>query len=116
MQTVPSLSIDVWLHATVLERVSVRTRLGYFRKVVRIAYVFDTGVVPHRTRPDEVDRYVRPLIFATVDYAPTIGPVRFREFRSTVDVDDSGEPIILPVSLACEGKLRSYEIVEEDRN
>jgi hypothetical protein len=110
-QTIPSIAPFVWLHAQVLERVDIETPTGEYEGIVRILYVFDTGVVQERSPYAAPEAYSRPLIFAIIDYAPSIGPVHFRECRTMVDKNESGEPVILPADLEYEGSLTGYRVL-----
>lgn len=109
-QTVPSLAPYVWLHAQVLERVDIETPTGEYEGIVRILYVFDTGVVQERTPYVSPAYYSRSLIYSTIDYAPSVGPVHFRECRAMVDKNELGEPVILPADSEYEGSLADYHV------
>jgi hypothetical protein len=109
IQTVPSIADYVWLHARILDSVNVDTPMGEFLSIVRILYVFDTGVQQMRDPFGSTHTYFRPLIYAIVDYAPTYGPVHFREMRTTVGKDEHGIPVVSPTEYELEGVLLSFK-------
>jgi hypothetical protein len=109
-QTIPSIAPYVWLNAQVLDRVDVETPTGQYKDIVRILYVFDTGVIQERSPYATPEAFSRGLIYATIDYAPSIGPVHFRECRTMVDKNASGEPVILPADFEYEARLTDYNV------
>lgn len=81
-QLLPSFADDVFLHARILTHGTYRTEAGTFQKAVECLYLLDYGVwaAVGEGDPDPIG-YQRLFDYATIVYAPTVGPIYSYERR-----------------------------------
>lgn len=81
-QLVPALDDDVFLHGLVLGYRDVRTEAGLFRNCLECVYLVDFGPFQVFNEQGTVIGYARGFDCGNILYAPGIGPVQSREYRS----------------------------------
>jgi hypothetical protein len=86
-QLLKSLASDVFLHARVNRRVTVRTAHATYVDALEVVYLVDFGVTEVAGPLGEIAGYTRPFSIGAVLYAPLAGPV-WNEERALYHVGD----------------------------
>jgi len=86
-QLIPSLADDVYLHCRIVRELTVETKEGDFKKAIECLYLVDFGVSQTFNPGGAAEGYARPIIYGSVIYAPTLGPVYCHE-RPLADTTD----------------------------
>jgi hypothetical protein len=86
-QLVPDLADDVYLHCRIERRLTVETAEGEVAKAIECLYLVDFGVSRTFSPSGNPEEYARPIIYGSVIYAPTVGPVYSHE-RPLADTTD----------------------------